>query len=67
MADNLEKEFLEIRKIEALEKIAESLNDLTNWFEDIDKDEWGDRMQFYLAEFFKLAKGNEETSDNSTL
>ena len=42
---------LETRKIKALEKIANSLDSLTVWFEEIDKDEWGSRVQYYLAEF----------------
>ena len=42
---------LEIRKVKALEKIANSLDSLTVWFEEIDKDEWGSRVQYYLAEF----------------
>lgn len=42
---------LELRKVKALEKIANSLDALTIWFEEIDKAEWGDRIQFYLAEF----------------
>ena len=28
-----------------------SLDALTVWFEEVDKDEWGDRLQFYLAEW----------------
>jgi len=60
---------LEERKVAALEKIADavkpletvanSLDVLSLWFEEIDKDEWGDRMQFYLAEFMKVAKGED--------
>jgi hypothetical protein len=42
---------LETRKVKALEKIANSLDSLTVWFEEIDKDEWGSRIQYYLAEF----------------
>ena len=42
---------LETRKVKALEKIANSLDSLTVWFEEIDKDEWGNRVQYYLAEF----------------
>ena len=42
---------LEIRKVKALEKIGNSLDALTIWFEEIDKDEWGNRAQYYLAEF----------------
>ena len=39
---------LEERKIKALEKIANSLDALTLWFEEIDKEEWGPRMEWYL-------------------
>ena len=42
---------LEQRKIKALEKIANSLDALTVWFEEIDKDEWSNRLQWYLAEY----------------
>jgi hypothetical protein len=42
---------VEIKKVKALEKIANSLDALTVWFEEIDKDEWGNRAQYYLAEF----------------
>ena len=39
---------LQERQIKALEKIAESLDSLTLWFEEIDKEEWGDRIAWYL-------------------
>lgn len=42
---------LEQRKVKALEKISNSLDALTVWVEEIDKEEWGNRIQFYLAEF----------------
>lgn len=54
-----EKLILEERKIKALEKIAVSIDALTLWFEDIDKDEWSDRIQFYLAKWLET---NEEGS-----
>lgn len=47
-----EEEFaLEQKKVKALEKIANSLDALTIWFEEIDKQEWSDRIQYYLAEW----------------
>ena len=52
---------LEERKVKALEKIANVLDALTLWFEDIDKDEWSDRTQWYLAEF--LNRGEEKVED----
>jgi len=36
------------RKVRAMEKIANSLDALTIWFEEIDKQGWGDRIQWYL-------------------
>ena len=44
---------LEERKVKALEKISNVLDALTLWFEEIEKDEWGDRMQWYLSEYYK--------------
>ena len=58
---------LETRKIKALEKIANSLDALTVWFEEIDKDEWGQRVQYYLAEFHnKIVKDDEVEDDEKT-
>jgi hypothetical protein len=54
---------LELRKVKALEKIANSVDALTIWFEEIDKEEWGARIQFYLAEFLSAVKSSEENKD----
>ena len=51
---------LEKKKVKALEKIANSLDALTIWCEEIDKQEWSDRTQYYLSEFHKLVKPNDE-------
>jgi hypothetical protein len=51
---------LEHRKVKALEKIAASLDSLTAWVEEIDKDEWGERIQWYLHEFYTHTINNEE-------
>ena len=40
---------MEERKIKALEKIANSLDAMTLWFEEIDKEEWGPRIEWYLS------------------
>jgi len=50
---------LETRKIKALEKIANSLDALTVWVEEIDKDEWSERIQYYLSEFLKSSGKSE--------
>jgi hypothetical protein len=48
-----EQLLLEQRKVKALEKIANSVDALTIWFEEIDKEEWDKRIQFYLHEWYK--------------
>lgn len=55
-----DKDKLENRKVKALEKIANSLDVLTVWFEEIDKEEWSGRIQYYLAEWKKLSEKKEE-------
>lgn len=56
-----EEMLLEQRKVKALEKIASTLDALTVWFEEIEKDEWSDRLQWYLAEWHKsLPKNSDE-------
>ena len=44
---------LEERKVKALEKIANTIDALTIWFEEIEKNDWSDRMQWYLSEWYK--------------
>lgn len=44
-----EEQELEERKVKALENIADSFDILTEWIEEIDKDVWGDRIEWYLA------------------
>jgi len=51
--EKTEQLLLEQRKVKALEKIANSMDSLTIWFEEINKDEWGDRLQFYLHEWHR--------------
>tara|TARA_A100001201_G_scaffold125751_1_gene110139 strand:- start:485 stop:670 length:186 start_codon:yes stop_codon:yes gene_type:complete len=46
-------ELLEERKVKALEKIAASVDAIAFWLEDIDKQEWSERTQWYLSEFYE--------------
>jgi hypothetical protein len=46
-----QKHELELRKVKALEKIAGTLDMLTIWFEEIDKKDWSERIQYYLSEW----------------
>jgi len=48
-----EELLLEQRKVKALEKIANAVDSLTVWFEEIEKDEWSNRIQYYMAEYLK--------------
>lgn len=54
-----EKLILEERKIKALEKIASAVDSLTIWFEEMDKEVWDERAQYYLAEFHKKFVGED--------
>jgi hypothetical protein len=55
-----EEMLLEQKKVKALEKIGNSLDALVIWFEEIDKDDWSQRLQFYLSEFHtKIVKDSE--------
>ena len=52
---------LEERKVKALEKIATSVDILTLWFEEIDKEDWDGRIQFYLSEWHNnLTEGKDK-------
>ena len=55
-----EELLLEQRKIKALEKIANSVDALTVWFEEIDKEDCSNRIQYYLAEWHKSIQKNIE-------
>jgi hypothetical protein len=52
---------LEQRKVKAMEKIANSLDALTVWFEEVDKQEWSERIQWYLAEWHNTTKPKDPT------
>jgi len=62
-ATNENQQLLEERKVKALEKIGNSLDALTIWFEEIDKDDWSNRIQYYLAEWHKTTKPKDPTID----
>ena len=53
------KATIEERNAKSLESIDNSLDALSLWFEESDKDEWGSRIQFYLAELRKFAEGKK--------
>jgi hypothetical protein len=56
-----ERDNLELRKVKALEKIANSVDALTIWFEEIEKTDWSDRVQYYLSEWHKTTTPKDPT------
>ena len=69
MSFDTEKVLLEERKVKALEKIANNLDNLSLWFEEIDKEEWGDRIAWYLSLWKEKYIGDidEKTGDSSSI
>jgi len=69
MSFDTEKVLLEERKVEALEKIATNLESLTLWFEDIDKEDWSDRLAWYLSLWKDkyIGETDEKTRGSSSL
>jgi|TARA_B110000305_G_C19145972_1_gene495780 hypothetical protein len=64
MATNVGKKdeasaILEERKVKALEKIGNSMDALTLWFEEIDKEEWGPRIEWYMSEWYEKTIKNK--------
>lgn len=43
----------EERKVKALESIAKNLSNISAWLDEIDKDDWSKRIQWYLDMFKK--------------
>jgi hypothetical protein len=62
-SNETEKLLLEDRKVKALERIALSIDTLSIWFEEVDKEEWGERIQFYLSEFLTSAAPEDSTAE----
>ena len=58
--ENKKELMLEERKVKALEKIANTIDALTIWFEEIEKNEWSERVQWYLSEWYKTLPKEEE-------
>lgn len=52
---------LEERKVKALENIADSFDILVEWIEEIDKDTWGERIEWYLDMFKTKYLDNDES------
>lgn len=64
MAQEKKDTSLEERKVKALENIANTLEDLNDWFYSTETDVWSDRIAFYLNEFYQLAKAKTVGTTN---
>ena len=47
---------LEERGVKALESIAGSIGDINDWLYELDADMWQERLEWYLNEFYQIAK-----------
>ena len=56
MATSKDEKTLEERGVKALESIANSLTDINDWLYDLDADLWQERFEWYLNEFYQIAK-----------
>lgn len=64
MAKSDETKNLEERGVKALENIAQSLGDISDWFYDLDADLWQERLEWYLNEFYQIAKAKTVGTTN---
>ena len=56
MATFKDEKNLEERGVKALESIASSLSEMNDWFYDLNADLWQERFEWYLNEFYQIAK-----------
>lgn len=59
-----DKSNLEERGVKALESISKSLGELNDWFYDLDADMWQERLEWYLNEFYQIAKSKTVGTSN---
>lgn len=64
MATSKDEKSLEERGVKALESIANSLGDINDWFYDLDSDMWQERLEWYLNEFYQIAKSKTIGTSN---
>lgn len=54
-----DKENLNKRGVEALERIADSLEGINNFVYELDTASWSQRLEWYLNEFYELSKSQD--------
>jgi hypothetical protein len=64
MAENKNEKSLEERGVKALESIANSLSEINDWVYDLDADMWQERLEWYLNEFYQIAKSKTVGTSN---
>jgi len=64
MATSKDEQSLEERGVKALESIANSLGDINDWFYELDADLWQERLEWYLNEFYQIAKSKTVGTSN---
>lgn len=58
------KENLEERGVKALESIGKSIGEINDWIYDLDADMWQERLEWYLNEFYQIAKSKTVGTSN---
>ena len=58
------KENLEERGVKALESIGKSIGEINDWLYDLDADMWQERLEWYLNEFYQIAKSKTVGTSN---
>ena len=64
MAKTENNKSLEERGVKALESIATSLGEINDWVYDLDADMWQERLEWYLNEFYQIAKSKTVGTTN---
>jgi len=57
-------ENLEERGVKALESIGKSIGEINDWIYDLDADMWQERFEWYLNEFYQIAKSKTVGTSN---
>lgn len=60
MAETNKNKSLEERGVKALESIGKSIGEINDWVYDLDADMWQERLEWYLNEFYQIAKKQKQ-------
>ena len=64
MAETNKNKSLEERGVKALESIGKSIGEINDWVYDLDADMWQERLEWYLNEFYQIAKSKTVGTTN---